>query len=402
MMVDVVASEHDVDVAIVGAGIGGLTTGLALRAIGLRAVVFEQAREVHELGVGLNVLPDAVRCLAGLGLAAPLAAIGVATRELVLMDRDGEIVSRMLRGLHSGHDMPQVSAHRGQLQALLLKAFVGRSGNDSIVTDRRLISLREGADKVDLEFRSHDEADHVVSAGLVIGADGIHSVVRSTLHPDCGKVRWAGAQIWRGATRWPTFLDGRTMIIAGGMAAKLVLYPIGPGNEDGTVLTNWAVLRRVTDTPGDPPERARWSRIVDRGFPLTELQHFRVSAIDARGLIDATEQVYEYPLCDRDPLPSWSTPRVTLLGDAAHAMYPVGSNGATQAIMDAACLAAALEPAARSGLGSRDRRLASALKDYERSRLPCTTAIVVDNRAGGPEAVIDRYEAEHGLALPPR
>jgi 2-polyprenyl-6-methoxyphenol hydroxylase-like FAD-dependent oxidoreductase len=218
----------------------------------------------------------------------------------------------------------------------------------------------------------------------LIAADGIHSIVRAAFFPDEGPPRWNGTMLWRGAVDWPVFLTGRSMIIAGGMAAKFVVYPIARGSSEDRRLTNWAVMARtgVEDTP--PPRREDWSRPGRLEELLPHIQRFAVGEVDVEALIRATPRFYEYPTCDRDPLPRWSHGRVTLLGDAAHPMYPVGSNGASQAIIDARVLADALAEAPD---------VVQALRRYEEARLGPTAEIVRSNRTGGPEGVIDAVEA---------
>ena len=211
---------------------------------------------------------------------------------------------------------------------------------------------------------------------VLIGADGIHSYVRETLYPNEGPARWNGSMLWRGALDWPQFLTGRSMVIAGGMAAKLVVYPIGEGARADRPLTNWAVLVKVGEG-GVPPNKEDWSRPGRFEDLMPHVQRFRIPYVDAKALIEATPEFWEYPMCDRDPLPRWSHGRVTLLGDAAHPMYPVGSNGASQAILDARCLADLLKNA--------DHPM-QALWAYEQERLPPTAQIVRMNRerrAGG-------------------
>ena len=218
---------------------------------------------------------------------------------------------------------------------------------------------------------------------MLIGADGIHSYVRDMLYPNEGPARWNGSMLWRGALDWPKFLTGRSMVIAGGMAAKCVIYPIGEGARDDRPLTNWAVLVKVGEG-GAPPNKEDWSRPGRFEDLMPHVQRFRIPYVDAKALIEATPEFWEYPMCDRDPLPRWSHGRVTLLGDAAHPMYPVGSNGASQAILDARCLA--------DRLVSAEHPL-HALWAYEQERLPPTAQIVRMNRSGGPEGVIDAVEA---------
>ncbi len=219
---------------------------------------------------------------------------------------------------------------------------------------------------------------------VLVGADGIHSAVRDTLYPNEGPARWNGLMLWRGAIDWPRFLTGRSMIIAGGMAAKLVIYPIAEGARENKRLTNWAVVAKIGDGTTPPPRKEDWSRPGRMEDLAPHIRRFDIGHIDARAMIEATPEFWEYPMCDRDPLPRWSHGRVTLLGDAAHPMYPVGSNGASQAILDARALADRLADAEHA---------AHALWAYEQERLPPTAQIVRMNRVGGPEGVIDAVEA---------
>ncbi|MFL5326506.1 MAG: FAD-dependent monooxygenase, partial [Microvirga sp.] len=218
---------------------------------------------------------------------------------------------------------------------------------------------------------------------VLVGADGIHSSVRAALVPNEGPPCWNGLMLWRGATEWPAFLTGRSMIVAGGLSAKMVVYPIAEGSRPDRKLTNWAVVARVGEG-GAPPEKQDWSRPGRREELTPHVARFAIPHVDVEALIAATPEFWEYPMCDRDPLPRWSHGRVTLLGDAAHPMYPVGSNGASQAILDARCLADALSLAEHP---------MAALHAYEAERLPKTAEIVRANRKGGPEGVIDAVEA---------
>ena len=209
-------------------------------------------------------------------------------------------------------------------------------------------------------------------------------MVREKLFPKEGPPRWNGVMLWRGAIDWPAFLTGRSMVVAGGLLAKLVIYPIAEGSRPDRRLTNWAVVGRVADGPTAAPHKQDWSR---PGRFEDVMPHFSASAfriVDARALIEATSEFWEYPMCDRDPLPRWSHGRVTLLGDAAHPMYPVGSNGASQAILDARFLADRLKDADHA---------VHALWLYEQTRLPATAEVVAHEPQGGPEGVIDAVEA---------
>jgi 2-polyprenyl-6-methoxyphenol hydroxylase-like FAD-dependent oxidoreductase len=218
---------------------------------------------------------------------------------------------------------------------------------------------------------------------ILIGADGLHSFVRGQLFPNEEPARFTGTVLWRGALDWPKLLTGRSMVIAGGMAGKLVLYPIAEGSREDRCLMNWAVMVKVGEG-GGTPKKEDWSRLGRFEDLMPHVQKFAIPYCNAKALIEATPEFWEYPLCDRDPLPRWSHGRVTLLGDAAHPMYPVGSNGASQAILDARCLADRLVDCEHAR---------HALHAYEQERLPMTTQIVMMNRKGGPEGVIDAVEA---------
>jgi 5-methylphenazine-1-carboxylate 1-monooxygenase len=373
-----------VKVLIVGAGIAGLATALFLHDAGIECEVYERSPEIRELGVGINALPLAVGPLAGLGLLDALDEVAVRTKELFYCHRLGQVIMHRPCGLDAGFDVPQLSVHRGRLQGVLLRAVRERIGPDAVHTGHRIAGFEQDGDGVRARFTAPDgEPLGERSGDVLIGADGIHSTVRSAFFPEEGPPRWNGVLMWRGATDWPPFLTGRSMIVAGGNAAKLVLYPIGRGGSPETVLTNWAICIR-TGEPGDPPRRREdWSRTGDRAELAPHVERFHTPHLDLPGLVAATPEFYEYPMCDRDPLPRWSHGRVTLLGDAAHPMYPMGSNGAGQAVLDAVALTRHLT----SGADPE-----TALTAYQDERLPATSEIVLRNRIGGPEMVIDEVE----------
>ena len=368
---------------IIGGGIGGLTTALMLHARGLDCEVFEQAEGIRELGVGINTLPHAIRELKELGLLERLDAVAIRTYELFYANRFGQTVWHELRGTDAGFDVPQFSINRGKLQGVIYQAARARLGEGKIHTGHRLGAFKQDDAGVTAYFfdraGSHCSTAH---GDILVGADGIHSAVRETLFPQEGPALWNGTMLWRGAVDWPQFMTGRSMIIAGGMEAKFVLYPIGAGTAPDRRQTNWAVMAKVSDG-GIPPRKEDWSRPGRWDDLRPHLQRFRLPYVDVSHLIEASGEFYEYPLCDREPLPRWSHGRVTLLGDAAHPMYPVGSNGASQAILDARCLADRLVSAEHP---------AHALWLYEQERLPMTAQIVKMNRKGGPEGVIDAVE----------
>jgi 5-methylphenazine-1-carboxylate 1-monooxygenase len=370
-------------VIIIGGGIGGLATALMLHARGIDCEIYEQSDAVRELGVGINTLPHAIRELAELGLLDRLDAVAVRTYELFYTNRFGQEIWREPRGTDAGYEYPQFSVHRGRLQAVIYDAVRSRLGESRIHTGHRLGAFTQDDAGVTAYFFDRNGSHRATARGdVLVGADGIHSAVRDALYPNEGPARWNGSMLWRGAIDWPQFLTGRSMVIAGGMAAKLVIYPIAEGSRPNHRLTNWAVLVKIAE-PGVPPRKEDWSRLGRLEELMPHVQRFRIPYVDAKALIEASPEFWEYPLCDRDPLPRWSHGRVTLLGDAAHPMYPVGSNGASQAILDARCLADRLVGAEHPW---------HALWTYEQERLPMTAQVVRMNRKGGPEGVIDAVE----------
>jgi 2-polyprenyl-6-methoxyphenol hydroxylase-like FAD-dependent oxidoreductase len=367
-------------VVVVGAGIGGLTCALMLRARGIKCTVFEQAPQIRELGVGFNILPHAVAKLAALGLLDQLDANAVRTRELLYLNRLGQVIWRELRGVAAGYDVPQFSFHRGRLQAVLLQALTARGG--VVEAGHKLVRFSHVSDGVRCEFETPSGTTSITCDALV-GADGIHSVTRQTIISGADPTRWNGIIVLRGAAEWPKFLTGQSMLIAGGMKAKAVIYPIAQGATPDRPLTNWSLNIKVNPDDMPPPRREDWSRPGDRAMVARYAELFQLPQVDVSKLVNSTAEVWEFPMCDRDPLERWSDGAVTLLGDAAHPMYPTGSNGAGQAILDADCLATCL---------AETDDIAEAFRRYEQQRRPATAEIVRRNRIGGPENVIDITE----------
>jgi 2-polyprenyl-6-methoxyphenol hydroxylase-like FAD-dependent oxidoreductase len=346
---------------------------------GIACTVLEAAPAVKPLGVGINTLPHAIRELAALDLLPALDAVAIRTRELRYLNRFGQEIWKEPRGVWAGHEVPQFSIHRGHLHQVLWQAAEARLPVGALLRNARLQSFAQ--DEAGVTAQLVDGRS--LRGDVLIGADGIHSAIRAHLHPDDGGIRWNGIQMWRGAVEWPAFEGGDTMIIAGDMKEKLVLYPIAPGASATTRLTNWVVCAQIGDASKPPPRREDWSRPGQLDEVLAHVARFRIPFLDVAALVRATGEFWEYPMCDRDPLPFWTERRVTLLGDAAHPMYPVGSNGASQAVLDARCLADLLATQAPE----------AALAAYAAERLPKTAEIVRANRKGGPERVVDEVSA---------
>jgi len=372
------------DVLIVGAGIGGLTLALSLHRAGIRARVIEAVSTIRPLGVGINVLPHAVRELTELGLADRLEAQAIRTKELIYTNKFGQEIWREARGMDAGYNWSQFSVHRGVLQMLLYDAVRERLGADAIQTDTELLGLEQDETSVTAQLRRRSDGAALATerAALLVGADGIHSAVRAQFYPDEGAPIWNGAVLWRATTEAAPYLSGRSMIMAGHQDQKFVCYPISPeAASRGRSLVNWiAELRYPTDTPWNREDWNRPGKIEDF---LPKFESWNFGWLDVPGLIRGASAIYEFPMVDRDPVARWSFGRVTLIGDAAHAMYPIGSNGASQAIIDARVLT--------NKLATHPDAVA-ALQAYESERLPATSRIVLANRANGPERVMQFVE----------
>lgn len=360
------------DIVIAGAGIGGLSTALALHAEGLTPIVLEAADEIRPLGVGINIQPAAIAELTALGLGDALAGTGIRTREHRYLDHTGATLMTEPRGTGAGHSHPQYSIHRGELQMLLLTAVLTRLGPDAVRTGTRLTGFEHTAAgvRVHTSGTGRDSAT-VYEAGALIGADGLRSAVRAQLHPDRMELHAAGVHMWRGLTELDGFLDGRTMILANDdRGARLVAYPCSARHaERGKALLNWVCL-----VPGATPGRpgaAGWDAPAPLEDVLPYFADWNFGWLDVPAVLTRSDRILQYPMVDREPLDRWGEGAVTLLGDAAHLMYPIGANGASQAILDASALAGEL---------ARGSGTAAALRRYEDARRPATTEIVLANR----------------------
>jgi 2-polyprenyl-6-methoxyphenol hydroxylase-like FAD-dependent oxidoreductase len=384
----------NVKIAIAGGGIGGMTLALALLAAGLDDVeVYESAPAIKELGVGINVLPHGARELAELGLLDELLAVGIPTAELVNYTKRGQRVWGEPRGLAAGYRWPQVSIHRGQLLGILHRAVAERLGPQHIHTGHHLARFGEshgGGVWADFVDRATGVAVGRAEADLLVGCDGIHSVVRRALYPNEGPPTWSGRIAWRGVTLGPPFLSGRSMVGIGSVdERRVVVYPIAKSEEArGRALINWiAGVRTAAD--GAMPEQD-WGRTAPAEDILETFATFVFDFLDMPALIRGAAVIYQFPSVDRDPLPTWDFGRVTLLGDAAHPMRAAGSNGASQAILDARVLAREL---------SLQPSIEAAVTAYDLQRRPLTAAVVQANRQGAEGRLLRLVEerAPHGF-----
>jgi 2-polyprenyl-6-methoxyphenol hydroxylase-like FAD-dependent oxidoreductase len=372
-------------IVIAGAGIGGLTAAMCLHRAGFDVEVFEAVHELRPLGVGINIQAGAVRILAGLGLEPALAATGIETSELRYANRHGQTIWADPRGRHAGLPWPQFSIHRGELQMILFDGAKRMLGADRIRLGQRLTGFEQRGTRIQVQFGAR-----TVEADILIGADGIHSAVRASFYPNEGPPKWQGILMWRGVTVGKPYLGGASMVQAGHHTQKFVCYPISRDHaERGEALINW--ICDLYQGPHAAPPREDWNKPGKLEDFLPRYKDWNFGWLDVPDVIRNAHAIFEFPMVDRDPLPRWSHGRVTLLGDAAHPMYPIGSNGASQSIIDGEAITEELS------VGDEP---AKALQRYEQRRLPPMARIVESNRRKGIDVMLDLVEerAPQGFA----
>lgn len=378
--------SKNMEVLVIGAGIGGLTMALALHQAGIACRLFEAAPAFKPLGVGLNLLPHAVKELDKLGIVPNLLAKGIETAEYCFYTRHGQLVYREPRGRAAGYEVPQISIHRADLHQVLSDAVYERMGKDAIVLGHRNVMLDQDETGVIAHFVDTVTGEPLppVRGTIAIACDGVNSVTRSAMHPKEAKPRYEGTTQYRGSTVWKPFLTGRSMLYFGTYeTGKLIIYPMRDNvDAQGNQLINW-----VVEISRDDLLTRDWNKTSDVEEFIEHFEQMKFDFLDVPGVLRGAKVILEYPMIDQDPLSHWTEGRITLLGDAAHPMMPRGSNGSAQAIIDANTLAAEL------AVGGDPR---DALRAYEAKRLPASSSVVMANRGQAPDAILRVVEERTG------
>ena len=374
-------------VIIAGGGIGGLATALTLHQIGVPCVVYEAVREMRPLGVGINLQPNAVRELYDLGInQADLDAVGVPAKEWALVGLNGNDIYSEPRGRLAGYDWPQYAVHRGLFHMLLHDKVVERIGPDAVKLSSRVTGYRKTAGGVTAFVEHADGTTSEVRGTLLIGADGIHSAIRAQMHPEQAPIHWGGAVMWRGTTWAKPIRTGSSFVGLGTHRHRIVFYPIShPDPQSGLAMINW--IAEITVDNAEGWNQDGWFRQVGIDSFLHHFENWTWDWLDVPALISGADGAFENPMIDRDPIPTWQDGPVALLGDAAHAMYPTGSNGASQAIVDARVLGACLVD---HGVGP------AALAAYDAKLCGPISQLILRNRGAGPFGLLNLVDERCG------
>jgi len=363
-------------VIVAGGGIAGLTMALTCHEIGVDVKVFEAVEELLPLGVGINLQPNAVRELIQLGLESDLREIGIEAEEWALFFYGAHSIWTESRGTLAGYNWPQFSVHRGQFQMKLLQAVRDRLGEGSVVTNARLARFENKADGVTAHFTNSAGQSFSVDGDALIGADGINSNVRAQMYPDQPDVNWNGAIMWRGVSRAAPPRTKNSFLMVGGMKQRFICYPVEPLDENGETLLNWIAELRPESASVD---KSDWNKKADPDVFLGEFLEWKFDWLDVPDIVGRTSDIWEYPMVDRDPVDRWVDGRVALIGDAAHAMFPHGSGGASQGIVDTRVMGSCLQ---------QHKRIEDAFQTYESRLLEPVNELVRRNRGEGPVGVL--------------
>jgi 2-polyprenyl-6-methoxyphenol hydroxylase-like FAD-dependent oxidoreductase len=405
-------------VMIAGGGIGGLATALTLHQIGVPCVVFESVRELKPLGVGINIQPNAVRELHDLGIGADqLDTVGIPAREWALVGLNGNDIYSEPRGLLAGYNWPQYAVHRGLFHVLLYNKFIERAGKDAVRLGCRVTGYENNADgTVTAIIERADGSVSRETGTLLIGADGIHSAIRAQMHPDQPPIHWGGAIMWRGTTQAKPIRTGSSFVGLGTHKHRMVIYPIShPDPETGLATINWIAEVTLDSTEGW--KNSGWFKPVGIDDFIHHFEGWSWDWLDVPSLLRGADIAYENPMIDRDPVSTWRDGNVALMGDAAHAMYPTGSNGASQAVIDARVLGTCLleHGVTAEALAAFDEKLCGPVSELilrNRGAGPFGLLNMVDERCGGEFENIDdvipaeeraefmaKYKAAAGFAI---
>ncbi|WP_151448335.1 FAD-dependent monooxygenase [Lacisediminimonas profundi] len=365
-------------VAVVGGGLGGLTAALALIARGFDVTVYEQAHELGEIGAGVQLAPNAMKVLMALGLEKQvLSAAFEPDAHVVRNWKTGSITATtQMKGVyHQQFNAGYYTFHRADLHAVLVKALP----TERVRLSSKCTGVRNVGDKAVLDFTDGTQ----VETDVVIGADGIHSVIRQSLFGD-QPPRFTGVVCWRGlvpTSSLPPDLVSKDMTAWFGPHSTIVTYYVRGGE-----MVNWAAFFE------QDWRQESWRIEGDKGEVLETYKDWH-PAINQ--LVSKTERLYKWALFDREPLPQWTEGRITLLGDSAHPMLPYLAQGACMAVEDGYALALALE--------RHPDNVTLALKEYEAERRPRTARVQLNSRARARinqlESPLSRWKRDIGYAI---
>jgi 5-methylphenazine-1-carboxylate 1-monooxygenase len=374
-------------VLVSGGGIAGMSMALTCHQLGVPVQVYEAVDQLRPLGVGINLQPNAVRELGDMGCAHRLGEIGIEATEWALVGRNGNDIWSEPRGLVAGYRWPQYAVHRGRLQMMLLDEVTRRLGTGAVLTGHRITGYRNEADGVVALVETPDGAIIEEQGDVLVAADGLNSSARNQMYPDEGPPIWGGPVMWRGTSQGVPIRGGSAFVLVGSLEHRFICYPISePDPDTGLSTINW-IAELTYDPSSDEFEQSDWNRSVPVDKFVDHFEGWDWDWLDVPALIRGADEVLEYPMVDRNPLPGWVDGRVALIGDAAHVMYPVGSNGASQAIVDTRVLGAAI-----AELGTTP----AALDVYDTQLREGVNELILRNRGAGPVAILGEVDQRCG------